>query len=232
MNDIILDKASIGEEFASTQIINSLLKKRRFQLAIKRICDILFASFGLLFALPLFLIVAIIIKIDSKGSVFFIKSRHGKNGKEFRTFKFRTMYVNSSIGNLKAPEKGDIRVTNVGWFLRKTSLDELPQLINVLWGDMSIVGPRAVPHKEIELRLEKLNNEYPENEEIHEKYMRVRQLVLPGITGMAQAYGRSSLTTLQATKYDVYYVKNYSLLLDIKVVIKTIQIVLLQKGVN
>jgi lipopolysaccharide/colanic/teichoic acid biosynthesis glycosyltransferase len=227
-----LEQALISEKIVVSRENVYVLRKRRFQLAIKRLLDILFALLGLTVILPLLLVITIVVKLDSKGPALFIQGRYGKNGKEFRALKFRTMYVDSSIGNLSAPEKGDKRVTRVGWFLRKTSIDELPQLINVLLGDMSIVGPRAVPRREIELRLEKLNNEYPENEELHKKYMKIRELVRPGITGMAQAYGRSSLTTLQATKYDVYYAEKYSLLLDIKIIAKTMQTVIFQKGAN
>lgn len=207
-------------------------KERTLQLASKRFCDIIFAVLGLVVALPFLLVTYILIKVDSQGPALFIQNRHGKNGKEFKAYKFRTMYVDSSIDNLNAPRQGDARVTRVGWFLRKISIDELPQLVNVLLGDMSIVGPRAVPKREIDLRLEKLNNEYPENKDLHNEYIKVRELVRPGITGMAQAYGRSNLTTLQATEYDVHYVEEYSLALDIKIIIKTIETIIFQKGVN
>ncbi|GAA3645950.1 sugar transferase [Asaccharospora irregularis] len=209
-----------------------LSHNQRVQLIVKRLIELIISCICLLFLVPFFILISISIKIDSKGPIMFTQIRRGKNGVDFKTYKFRTMHVDSSVGNLKSPEKGDRRVTRVGWILRKTSLDETPQLINVLLGDMSIVGPRAVPSKEIDLRLEKLNNEYPENELIHQQYMKIRELVRPGITGMAQAYGRSSLNTLQATRYDAYYVQNFSLLLDIKVILKTIHTVLFQKGVN
>lgn len=219
-------QTSMEEGYKTTQEL------RNIQLKIKRVLETIIAVIGLIIVSPIFLIIWILIRVDSPGPALFRQIRNGQYGKEFNVFKFRTMYIDSSIGNLAAPGKGDTRVTRVGTLLRKTSLDEIPQLINVLMGDMSIIGPRAVPKKEIELRLEKLNAEYPDNVALHKEYMEKRELVKPGITGMAQAYGRSSLTTLKATEYDAYYSENYSLMLDIKIFFKTIDTVLFQKGVN
>ncbi|MED3648410.1 sugar transferase [Halalkalibacterium halodurans] len=199
---------------------------------LKRIFDLLLSILLIIVTLPIMILVIYLIKRDSPGPAIYIQERQGQNGKTFKAYKFRTMYDGSSIGNLNAPDKNDKRVTKIGKLLRKTSIDELPQLFNVLKNDMSIVGPRAVPHKEILLRLDKLNKENPDDVELHQHYMNLRQKVKPGITGMAQAYGRSSLSTLEATKLDVYYAENTSLLLDIKVILKTAQTVLFQRGVN
>lgn len=212
--------------------IDKNLGNKFYRNVIKRILDVVLSILGIALTFPIILVAGIAIKIDSSGPVFYRQVRLGEKNKTFRVFKLRTMYENSSIGNLNAPTKGDTRVTKVGYFLRKTSIDELPQLLNVLLGDMSIIGPRAVPPKEIELRLNKLNEKYPEDEILHDIYMYKRGLVKPGISGMAQAYGRSQLTTLKATEYDVYYSENVSFSLDIKIIIETVKTVFLQKGVN
>ena len=142
------------------------------------------------------------------------------------------MYDHSSEGNLAAPKEGDVRVTKVGKILRKTSIDELPQLINVIKGDMSILGPRAVPAKELDLRIQKMLVNAPDKEDLFKKAMHIRMLAKPGISGLAQAYGRSALTVEEATGYDVYYALHYSLALDFKIFFKSIETVLFQKGVN
>lgn len=202
------------------------------QKTIKRILDVLSSFFLLIITSPILLIACIAIRIESSGSPIYKQVRLGFNEKEFIAFKLRTMYDHSSDGNLKAPKKGDTRVTKVGSILRKTSIDEIPQLINVLLGDMSILGPRAVPKKELQLRSEKMLVNYPDKKEFFKRAMHVRMLVKPGISGMAQAYGRSSLSTEIATGYDVYYVLNYSIKLDIKIFFKTLMAILFQRGVN
>ncbi|WP_321385729.1 sugar transferase [uncultured Enterococcus sp.] len=197
---------------------------------VKRLIDLLFSGILLIFLSPVMLIIAILIRVDSKGEIVFTQKRVGRNQKTFTTFKFRTMYKDSSIDNYAAPKSGDARVTKIGKVLRKLSVDELPQLLNVFLGQMSLIGPRAVPAKELELREEKLNIDG--NPEINKRAMEVRSEATPGITGMAQAYGRSSLTTLEATKLDIYYVRNTSFLLDCKIFVKSLETVLLKKGVN
>lgn len=205
---------------------------RKLNLFFKRIFDLSLSLILLVIFSPIIILIILAIKLDSSGPAIFKQLRLGKNGEEFTAYKFRTMYDKSSIGNLAAPGAGDPRVTRVGKLLRKTSLDELPQLFNVLNNTMSIIGPRAVPKKEIDLRLDKMILEHPENEQLYRSYMRVRQEAKPGITGMAQAYGRSSLTTVEATKLDVYYVEHYTLLLDLKIFVRSIVTVLFQIGVN
>lgn len=181
---------------------------------IKRLFDILFAIFIIVFILSwLTPILAILIKLESKGPVFFKQSRNGFNYKEFDCYKFRSMTPNEDA-HLHQATKGDIRVTKVGAFIRKTSIDELPQFFNVLFGDMSVVGPRPhmVSHTSIyALRID--------------KFM-VRHLVKPGITGLAQITGfRGEIETdkdiISRVKYDIYYIENWSLMLDIKIIIQT-----------
>lgn len=186
-------------------------------LTIKRIIDFLFSLIILLILLPLFLVVAILIKLDSKGPVIFKQSRLGKNGNVFKVWKFRTMIDNAEkMGTGLTTAQNDPRITRVGKILRKTSIDELPQLINVLKGDMSFIGPRPAPVHHLK--------QYNENE-------RQRLKVLPGITGWAQVNGRNILTWPERIEKDIWYVNNISFLLDLKIAFKTIKVVLLSEGV-
>ncbi|MFH4963788.1 undecaprenyl-phosphate glucose phosphotransferase [Gaetbulibacter sp. M235] len=185
-----------------------------FNKFIKRLFDILFASAVIIFLLSwLTPFLAILIKLESKGPVFFKQSRNGFNYKEFDCYKFRSMTPNKDAHLFQAT-KGDHRITKVGKFLRKTSIDELPQFFNVLFGDMSVVGPR--PH------MVSHTNMYAESVD---KFM-VRHFVKPGITGLAQVSGfRGEVETdkdiINRVKYDIFYIENWSLLLDIKIAIQT-----------
>lgn len=189
---------------------------------IKRIFDVGFSLlFLLLVGIWLFPILAILIKLDSKGSVFFVQKRYGYHDEIFNCFKFRTMVVNENC-NTKITEQNDRRITKIGHFLRKTSLDETPQFINVLLGDMSIVGPR--PHMLlIDDRYKSFINRYS-----------IRSLVMPGITGLAQVsgfrgdHGEMKFEMKKRILADSYYVKNWSFVLDLVIILKTL--VLLVKG--
>ncbi len=180
----------------------------------KRIFDILFSVFIIVFILSwLTPILALIIKLESKGPVFFKQSRNGFNYKEFDCYKFRSMTPNANA-HMHQATKGDMRVTKVGAFIRKTSIDELPQFFNVLFGDMSVVGPR--PH------MVSHTNMYARKVD---KFM-VRHFVKPGITGLAQTSGfRGEIETdkdiINRVKYDIFYIENWSLLLDIKIIVQT-----------
>ncbi|MCB0444711.1 MAG: undecaprenyl-phosphate glucose phosphotransferase [Gelidibacter sp.] len=181
---------------------------------IKRSFDILFSSLVIIFILSwLTPLIAILIKLESKGPVFFKQSRNGFNYKEFDCYKFRSMTPNKDA-NLYQATRGDQRVTKMGKFIRKTSIDELPQFFNVLFGDMSVVGPR--PH------MVSHTNMYAKR---IDKFM-VRHLVKPGITGLAQISGfRGEVETdkdiIGRVKYDIFYIENWSLLLDLKIILKT-----------
>ena len=180
----------------------------------KRAFDIVFSILVIVFILSwLVPILAILIKLESKGSVFFKQGRPGLNEQEFLCYKFRSMQINKTTEN--EASKNDPRVTNIGRFLRKTSIDELPQFWNVLLGDMSVVGPR--PH------LWSQNKAYGNR---IKKYM-VRHYVKPGITGLAQVRGyRGEIETdedmVNRIKYDVFYIENWSFLLDIKIIFQTV----------
>ena len=181
---------------------------------IKRTFDILFSSIVIVFILSwLTPIIAILIKLESKGPVFFKQSRNGFNYKEFDCYKFRSMTPNKSA-HLHQATRGDQRVTKVGKFIRKTSIDELPQFFNVLFGDMSVVGPRPHMVSHTNMYAKKID-----------KFM-VRHFVKPGITGLAQISGfRGEVETdkdiIGRVKYDIFYIENWSILLDIKIIAQT-----------
>jgi len=185
------------------------------QLILKRLVDILISLIGLiLLALP-FALIALAIKLDSRGSVFFRQERVGLNGRVFKPWKFRTMVVgavNQGLGYNVS--KDDPRITRVGRFLREWGLDELPQLINVLKGEMSIVGPRPTLHYQVE--------QYNDSQ-------RRRLLVKPGITGWALIHGRNLLAWEKRIKYDIWYVNHWSLWLDLWIMLKTLWVVLIKR---
>lgn len=182
--------------------------------AIRRVMDAIISLLALVILLPLLLIISIAIKVDSKGGVVFKQLRVGKNGKPYYMYKFRTMVPNAqNMGTGVYSFKDDPRVTKVGKFLRKTSLDELLQLWNVVKGDMALVGPRSpvVGH-------------FPEYETLNPEYKR-RFSVLPGITGLAQVTGRNELLWDEKVKYDNIYidkVKKYGPLYDLKILFLTV----------
>ena len=201
--------------------------KKRIYSYIKRIIDIVASLIGLIIISPFFLIIMLLIKLDSKGPCFFIHKRVGKNGKEFGVYKFRTMVQNAEeLLKTLTPEQekefkenfkmeNDFRITRVGKILRKTSLDELPQLLNILIGNMTLVGPRPV----IKIELEKYG-----------KYKNKFLSVTPGLTGYWQANGRSDTTYEERVNMDMYYIDNMSLFLDIKIVFQTVISVLKKEG--
>lgn len=185
---------------------------------LKRLGDISISLIAITLFCPVFILIAIAIKLDSEGPVIFKQKRFGIHKKTFYVSKFRTMKVESpkyvATRDLQNPEQW---ITRVGAFLRKTSLDELPQLCNILVGDMSIVGPRPVVVSERDVI------------EAREKYG--ANDVLPGLTGWAQINGRDNLSTDMKAKLDGYYVKNRSLIMDIKCIVRTIPYVLKRKGI-
>lgn len=211
---------------------SEIIRHNHYQKKIKRLLDIGISIPLLAISCPVIMASCVAIRVESKGSPIYKQKRCGYRGDDFIAYKLRTMYDHSSEGNLAAPKEGDVRVTKVGKILRKTSIDELPQLINVIKGDMSILGPRAVPAKELDLRIQKMLVNAPDKEDLFKKAMHIRMLAKPGISGLAQAYGRSALTVEEATGYDVYYALHYSLALDFKIFFKSIETVLFQKGVN
>ncbi len=191
--------------------------KSKIYLIAKRITDIVCSLAGLIVLSPILLIIAIAIKMDSKGPIFFKQDRVGKDERIFSMYKFRSMVVNAEElkkslekeNEMSGPMfkiKKDPRITRVGRFIRKTSIDELPQLINVLKGDMSLVGPRPSLPKEVEA---------------FEPWMKERLTVLPGLTCIWQVSGRNNIPFKEWMELDIKYVRERSYLLDLKLIFKT-----------
>ena len=222
-------------EFANENVIENSLKiketqnseKARRYIKVKRILDCILATIALIILSPIYLIIAIAVKIDSKGPVFFKHTRIGKNGKIIKIYKYRTMVANAEELIKKfTPEQmkeykenfkleNDPRITKVGKFLRKTSLDELPQLLNIIQGDLALIGPRPVVKSELE--------KYGENTG---KFLSVT----PGLTGNWAASGRSNTTYEERMKMELWYVDNISFITDVKIFFKTIIAVIKKEG--
>ena len=188
---------------------------------IKRLIDFFGAIFLLILSMHISIIATLAIKITDGGPIFYIQKRTGLHGASFNVIKFRSMKVNSESNGAVWASKNDSRITWIGNIIRKTRIDEIPQFINVIKGEMSIIGPRP-ERPEIEIKL---------NKEI--SFYSFRHLVKPGITGWAQVlypYGASIEDSLKKLEYDLFYIKNFSLALDISVVLKTIRIILFGKG--
>lgn len=181
----------------------------------KRILDFSCAIIGLLLLSPLFLIVTIGLYFANQGKPFFFQLRPGKNGKIFKIIKFKTMNDKKDIvGNLLSDDQ---RLTKIGKFVRKTSLDEIPQLLNVVKGDMSLIGPRPL---------------LPEYLPLYDDVQKRRHEVKPGITGWAQVNGRNAISWQQKFEYDVWYVENVNFFLDIKILFLTLKKVFKSEGIN
>ena len=192
----------------------------------KRLMDIFFSIIVLFFGIPIFIIIITLIKFSSYGPIFFYQKRLGQNNRVFKCLKFRTMYPESEDilknlleNNISIKEefnsthkiKNDPRITPIGKVLRKTSLDELPQFLNVLRGEMSIIGPRPVVKEELKKYSSNIN-----------KFLSVK----PGISGLWQVSGRNKLTYAKRVELDLRYVKEYNLIMDLRIIIRTIGVVL------
>jgi sugar transferase (PEP-CTERM system associated) len=228
----VVDAPSFYEELTGKLLIEDIkpswfvlsdgFRKTVFRSISKKIFDSLFAIICLTITIPFFPIIALLIKLDSRGPVFFRQVRTGEGGKDFLIYKFRTMRqdAESETGAVWA-QKNDTRITRMGRFLRKSRLDELPQLFNVLKGDMSFIGPRP-ERPEMITALEVLIPYYSE-----------RHSVKPGITGWAQvkySYGASVEDSIEKLKYDLFYVKHMSLFLDLLILLETVKVVLFGRG--
>ena len=192
-----------------------------FNLKAKRLLDLLFALLIGIFAAPVIVLAAIIVKLESKGPVFFIQERIGEGNKKFNIVKFRSMTTDAEKDGPQWASKNDNRVTKFGKIMRATRIDELPQLWNVLRGEMSFVGPRP----EREFFIQQLEKEIP--------YYNLRHTVKPGLTGWAQVmypYGASVEDAYRKLQYDLYYIKHHSIPFDVKVLLKTVTIVIFGKG--
>ena len=196
--------------------------EKKSYLIFKRIIDIICSILGLIILIPVFIIISVAIKIESKGPIIFKQKRIGKDGKVFEIYKFRSMVVGAEkMGTGVYSKKGDTRVTKVGKFIRATSIDELPQLLNILKGEMSFIGPRPVltyhPWK---------YDEYTEKQ-------KKRFLVRPGVTGWAQIHGRKDVEWHRRIELDVEYVEKIGIKIDIIIFFKTIyQVISMKDNVN
>lgn len=226
----VLDRKKIITQDVMLENVKKLDKTFNYKNAygvIKRSLDVTLSVIALIILSPIFLIIAAIIKLDSKGPVFFIHKRIGKDGKEIGIYKFRSMVQNAEdmIAEFTEEQKkefrenyklqDDPRVTKIGKILRKTSLDELPQILNILKGDLSIIGPRPVIKRELE--------KYENNKE---KFLSVK----PGLTGFWAANGRSDITYSERVQMELYYIDHMSLKMDIKIFFKTIISVIKKEG--
>jgi len=213
---------SAQKTLTSPSYSTSVILKHFYPSKVKVIPDVVFAIVLLIIGLPLWFFIVCVIKLDSKGPVFFKQVRLGKNNEKFTLIKFRTMIENAEIETGPVwTDKKDPRITFVGKWLRRFYLDEVPQLLNVLKGEMSLVGPRP----ERPFFVEKLEKEYP----LYSRRLKIR----PGITGWAQikhSYDERIEDIREKLKYDFYYIENVDIWLDIKILLGTILVVLSGKG--
>lgn len=187
---------------------------------LKHFFDFIISLFLIILISPIIIILSIMIKIEDGGKVFFKQERVGKNRKVFKIIKFRSMVENATkMKGGHSIYENDPRITKIGKFLRKTSLDELPQLFNIIKGDMSFIGPRPPL------------TFYPKDYHEYEDWVKVRFQMRPGMTGLAQVNGRNDIDWYERFKYDVEYVKNWSLLFDLKIIVNTVKTVFSKKGI-
>lgn len=222
-----MGKANITDTSKAAASNTHSVKPKPIYDFVKRVFDIVCSLIGLIVLSPVFIIISILIKTTSEGPVFFAHKRVGKGGKTIKIYKFRSMVTNAEelIKQFTPEQKAeyeknfklenDPRITKVGNFMRKTSLDELPQLINILKGDISIVGPRPVMDVETK---------------IYGNYRNMLLSVKPGLTGFWAANGRSHTTYTRRRAMEIYYVKNRSVLLDLKIIFKTFISVFKREG--
>lgn len=192
----------------------NLFQKEVYQTYFKRILDFILSLIGLVLLSPILMVISILLAIANNGNLFFFQKRPGFNERIFTIIKFKTMNDKTDASGKLLADKN--RLTAIGNFVRKTSLDEIPQLINVLKGDMSLIGPRPL---------------LPEYLPLYNREQKKRHLVRPGITGWAQVNGRNTISWQQKFEYDVWYVKNLSFKLDVKIIIKTIKKIVKSDGI-
>ncbi|AGE81254.1 TPA: sugar transferase [Bacillus thuringiensis] len=207
---------NIAREYQVTsddQIVQVENRQSKLYLGSKYILDVIFALLGLIILAPVMLIFSLLIILESPGSPFYLQERLGMNGRKFNVIKLRSMRNDAEKNGAKWAEKNDPRITKIGLFIRKTRIDELPQLFNILKGEMSLVGPRP----ERPMFTEKFEREIPG--------FKKRLEVKPGLTGWAQVNGGYEITPREKLRLDIYYINNSSLLLDFKIILKTIKVV-------
>jgi sugar transferase (PEP-CTERM system associated) len=216
-------RLSIDSLRPSALIFSTGFRRRLLSLMCKRLLDVVVSAVGLVVLFPLFLLIVALIRLDSPGPVIYRQVRVGLRGWPYTIWKFRSMRQDAEKAGPRWAQANDPRISRVGWWLRKTRLDEFPQLVNVLKGDMSLVGPRP----ERPVFVQELRETIP--------YYDIRHTVRPGVTGWAQVkfrYGASREDSHRKLQYDLYYVKNLSLFLDLKILLYTIRVVLMGEGAH
>ncbi|HHD2971040.1 TPA: sugar transferase [Clostridium perfringens] len=220
MSEIIDDyhKNEVSQKDLYTNEKNLFIKESKIYLRIKRFADISLSLIGLIIGAPIVIIASICIVLESRGNPLYSQMRVGLNNKEFKMYKIRSMRIDAEADGAQWAKKDDPRITKVGKFIRKTRIDEIPQLFNVLKGDMSIIGPR--PEREIFYK--QFEKTIPD--------FRKRLLVKPGLTGYAQVNGGYDLTPDEKLRLDLYYESNQSIKLDILIILKTFRVLLTGEG--
>ena len=216
-------RLSIDSLRPSALIFSTGFRRRLTSLVSKRLFDVAVSAVGMVVLIPLFVLIAALIRMDSPGPVFYRQVRVGLRGRPYMIWKFRSMRHDAEKSGPRWAQANDPRISRVGWWLRKTRIDEFPQLVNVLRGDMSLVGPRP----ERPVFVQDLRTVIP--------YYDIRHTVRPGVTGWAQVkfrYGASQEDSHTKLQYDLYYVKNLSLFLDLKILIHTIRVMMLGVGAH
>jgi len=214
-------RLSIDSLRPSALIFSTGFRRRLTSLVSKRLFDVVVSAVGLVVLIPLFVFIAGLIRMDSPGPVFYRQVRVGLRGRPYMIWKFRSMRQDAEKSGPRWAQTNDPRISRIGWWLRKTRIDEFPQLVNVLTGDMSLVGPRP----ERPVFVQDLRMIIP--------YYDIRHTVRPGVTGWAQVkfrYGASQEDSHTKLQYDLYYVKNLSLFLDLKILMHTIRVMMLGEG--
>ncbi|AND10591.1 TPA: exopolysaccharide biosynthesis polyprenyl glycosylphosphotransferase [Bacillus cereus] len=212
---------NIAREYQVTsddQIVQVENRQSKLYLGSKYILDVIFALLGLIILTPVILIFSLLIILESPGSPFYLQERLGLHGKRFNVIKLRSMRNDAEKNGAKWAEKNDPRITKIGLFIRKTRIDELPQLFNILKGEMSLVGPRP----ERPIFTEKFEREIPG--------FKTRLEVKPGLTGWAQVNGGYEITPKEKLKLDIYYINHANIILDFKIIIKTVRVVITGDG--
>ena len=217
------------------------VRERRAYTVLKRVLDLCASLLALIILSPLIAVIVLVIKLESRGPAIFSHLRPGKYGKEFRFFKFRSMYFDAEekradlkdMNEMEGPIfkiEDDPRITPFGRLLRRSSLDELPQLVNILRGEMSLVGPRPLVREDVEAPMNPVQNNDEEREHLYSLWAERRLEVLPGLTGLWQVSGRNELPLEGWIENDLKYVEERSFVLDLKILLKTIPVVLSGKG--
>lgn len=210
-NDVLVEESSLQSSLVS-------IKKKESYEILKRSADIILSLIGLIITSPILIISLLIVYLQDFKNPIFSHKRVGLNNNEFTIYKIRSMIFNAEKEGLKWASENDSRVTTFGKFIRKTRIDELPQLFNILRGEMSIVGPRP----ELEFFYKKFEKTIPN--------FRARLSVKPGLTGWAQVNGGYDLEPAEKLKYDIYYIENRNLTLDFKIIVKTVKVILTGDG--